>query len=290
MHAHERRAGARLDAVARYLARFARRHRRFGTFRLDRKRTDGGRADAQFQTVDDRILGLPVAEHLLAIVRLNPVAQEARGDREPDRSLLDSFELDAREPAREHVLTEFDAQTFFDLLPALLVRARHHSPAFFAERLKRATQAGKQPAMPDVGGTQQTMRLAACAGMRGRRRPQQPAAQPPGEGVDPRRRRGASSRWNAKEEVLREVASSLEDRCVVTFMPPSIAPIPMVFVAGSASRRDHQFVVCIFHATDGALWRDSTYRARDCDETERYRPRQSSPAPIFLMSCSETCL
>jgi hypothetical protein len=56
----------------------------------------------------------------------------------------------------------------------------------------------------------------------------------------------------------------------------------MVFVAGPASRRDHQFVVCIFHATDGALWRDSTYRARDCDETERYRPRQSSPAPIFF--------
>ena len=52
VHRHERHAGARVAAVARYLARFARRHRRFGTLGFDRKRTDRGRADAQFQAGD----------------------------------------------------------------------------------------------------------------------------------------------------------------------------------------------------------------------------------------------
>ncbi len=133
VHRHERHAGAHLRAVmacAVDLARGMIRHFNGLGFRC--KRSDRGRTHAQFQTGDRGVLGLPIAEHALAVMGLDPVAQEACRHRQPHRALVDDLQLHPGKPTREHVFTKFSAQPALDPLPAILIRAHRFGLLFFA--------------------------------------------------------------------------------------------------------------------------------------------------------------
>ena len=70
-------------------------------------------------------LGLPVGQHALAIVRLNPASQEARRDRKPDTFASIDFELHAREPAVNMSSPSSARSRSLTRSPALLISARH---------------------------------------------------------------------------------------------------------------------------------------------------------------------
>jgi len=100
---------------------------RHGHFRLDGNRTDRGRADAQFQARDIGFLGLPPGQHFFAVMRLNPIAQKARWDRQAHHAFVHAVELHPPEPACKHVVPEFGTQLVFYPPPALLIHGLHFS-------------------------------------------------------------------------------------------------------------------------------------------------------------------
>src|SRR5262249_24641146 len=83
------------------------------------------RAYDQLDAGDLVVLGLPAGQNALSIMRLNPAFEEAGRHRQAYRTLLDRFQVHAREPARVDVVTDLGAQAFFDPRPALLLPVRH---------------------------------------------------------------------------------------------------------------------------------------------------------------------
>jgi hypothetical protein len=84
-------------------------------------------------------------------MRLNPISQETRRYRQSDRPVFDGVYLHAREPTREHILAEFNAQPVFDPLPALLIRARHFGLLFAGNGHKASNSGEGLSTMPDIG-------------------------------------------------------------------------------------------------------------------------------------------
>jgi hypothetical protein len=143
VHGHERHARPYLDAVMAARVELADGRRQLRRFRFHRERADRGGTDVKFKPGDDGIFGLPIAQYALAVVRLDPIAQEAGRHRQSYRALVDGFELHARKPAGEYVLAQFGAQALLDLLPALLIGARHRRPAFLEEGTPKASNSGE---------------------------------------------------------------------------------------------------------------------------------------------------
>src|SRR6516225_167294 len=146
VHIHEWNAGAHAGDLERAVAAIARRQRRLQRFRLRRWQANRRGTDGQFQAHDVRLFGLPLEQHLFAVMRLDPVAEKTGRHREPHRSLLHGFELHAPEPAAEDILAKFRAQLILDPSPSLLIGACRvgacHVGAFgFEEEPKRARQA-----------------------------------------------------------------------------------------------------------------------------------------------------
>jgi hypothetical protein len=169
VHGHERHARPYLDAVMAARVELADGRRQLRRFRFHRERADRGRTDVEFKPGDDGIFGLPIAQYPLAVVRLDPIAQEAGRHRQSYRALVDGFELHARKPAGEYVLAEFGAQALLDLLPALLIGARHRRPAYLEEGTpKRATQARTHLTLPNITETQRTFEEGGRSNTRAR--------------------------------------------------------------------------------------------------------------------------
>src|SRR6516225_6275207 len=141
VHVHEGNAGARAGNVERGLAAIARRQRRLNRFRLRSRQPNCRGTYSQFQARDVGLFGLPLEQHLFAVMQLNPVAEKAGWHRESHRALVHGFELHAAEPATEDILAKFRAQLILDPSPSLLIGACHVGAFGFEEEPKRARQA-----------------------------------------------------------------------------------------------------------------------------------------------------
>ena len=86
---------------------------------------DDRAADVDVDLLNLGRLLLPASKNPVDVVRLNPALEEARGHREPRRDVFDAFQFHAGEPALEHVLTDFSAETLLHSPPALLIRVGH---------------------------------------------------------------------------------------------------------------------------------------------------------------------
>ncbi len=85
------------------------------------------RAHREHDAVEARQFGHAVDPQPFGVMRLEPALQEAGGHRQISHAVDDAAELDAREPAREHVLAEFGAQAPPHPVPGL-GRTRRRCP------------------------------------------------------------------------------------------------------------------------------------------------------------------